>query len=258
MEEIWRDVVGFEGLYKVSNLGNIMSFQKGQQKILKPNIDHRNRYTITLSKQGRLLKTPLARVVANAFVRNPNPNDFIEVNHLDEDPANNRADNLEWCTHKYNCNYGTRVQRIKDKQNIPVLQYTLEGKFIAEHASMHVAAESINADAGHICDCCLGNRGKAYGYFWRYKDDGMSEQAKIRFSALMDASKNSRADKFTAKALNVVQLDMDGNYIQTFQSTRLAAEAIKSHRPMIIDCCNGKTKHVKGYKFVYERDYKQK
>lgn len=260
-KEEWKDVVGYEGIYKVSNLGRVLSIHRINRgrtfgnKIRSPMVDRRNRYTMMLSKNGKTKVVVLARMVAEAFVKNENPSIYTEVNHLDEDPSNNRADNLEWCTHKYNCNYGTRIQRIKEKQNIPVLQYTLDGKFVAEYASMHIAAEAINADAGHICDSCLGNRSYAYGYFWRYKDDVMYEDAKKRLKKKIEYSKKSRADKFTARALNVVQLDMNGNYIQTFQSTRLAAEAVGSHRPTIINCCNGKVQHVKGYKFVYERDY---
>lgn len=259
MEEIWKDIEGFEGLYKVSNLGRVMSvhrYNRGRifgDKIKIPSIDRRNRITMQLHKQGKTCNIVLARLVAKAFI--PNPNDYPEVNHLDENPLNNTADNLEWCTHKYNCNYGTRIQRIKEKQNMAVMQYTLDGKFIAEYDSMHIAADTIKQEAGHICDCCLGNRSYAYGYFWRYKDDGLYEKAKKRLAEKIEHGKKSRADKFEKKAMNVIQLDMNGNYIQTFQSTKLAAKAVGSYTPMVINCCNGKIKHVKGYKFMYERDY---
>lgn len=263
-KEIWKDVPGYEGLYKVSNLGRLYSVRKYSRgrvfggHIMSLRFDKRNRCTIGLRKNGKIKNISFPRLVAQAFIENPNPLLYTEVNHLDENPKNNNVSNLEWCTHKYNCNYGTRIKRIKDKQNIGVLQYTLDGHFIAEYNSMHDAAQSIKADAGHICDCCLGNRSYAYGYFWRYKDNDKYTIAKKRLEQKIALGKKSRADKFREKALNVVQLDMDGNYIQTFQSTKIAAQSAKSHTPSIINCCNGKLKSAGGFKWMYERDYNNK
>ena len=263
MEEVWKDIKGYEGIYKVSNLGRIYSvhrYNRGRifgDKIKKPLVDNRSRYTVSLNKNGKYRIFVLARLVAEAFVENPNPKIYTEVNHLDENPANNRAENLEWCTHKYNCNYGTRIKRIKEKQNIAVLQFTLDGTFVAEYDSMHNAAKDLKADAGHICDCCLGNRSYAYGYFWRYKDDKKYEIAKEKIKCKIEKSRKSRAEKFSERALNVVQLDKDGNYIRTFKSSKIAAENIGSHRPNIINCCNGKIKYVKGYRFMYEHIFRK-
>ena len=262
--EEWRDVVGYEGLYMVSSFGRVWSLRRRTEKVgnliggfmLTNHIDNRGRTSNTLTtKNGEKVNAVTARLVVMSFI--PNPDNLPQVNHKDENPLNNHVDNLEWCTAKYNCNYGTRIERIKEKQNIPILQYTLNGEFVAEYASMHIAADAINADAGHICDCCLGNRSYAYGFFWRYKDDEMYNSAKVRLQDKISASKKSRADKFTARALNVVQLDMNGKYIQTHQSSRLAAERVGSFRPMIINCCNGKISNVKGYKFMYERDFRK-
>ena len=186
MEEIWKDIPGYEGYYRVSNMSHVLNVKTGV--IRTPNIDHRGRMTIGLIKDGVLRSFSFPRLVAMAFIRMPKEEE--EVNHLDENPLNNNPDNLEWCDHKYNCNYGTRIQRIKEKQNIPVLQYTLDGKFIAEYASMHIAAEAINAEAGHICDCCLGNRKCAYGYFWRYRDEKLYQQAKVKIEKKTKTAKS--------------------------------------------------------------------
>lgn len=259
--EIWKDVVGYEGLYKVSNKGRIWSVPRLNRGrvfggyLIRIVVDKRNRCTVALHKDGKSVTFIPARLVATAFIREPNPDE--EINHLDENPLNNCVENLEWCSHKYNCNYGTRVDRIKTKQNMPILQYTLDGLFIAEHTSMHIAAESINADAGHICDCCLGNRQYAYGFFWRYKDDALYKIAKDRITRKMDASRKSRADKFTEKAYNVVQLNLMGNYIQTFASSKLAAQAANTHRSGIINCCNGKAATSGGYRWMYEKDFRK-
>ena len=262
--EEWKDVVGLEDLYAISNYGRIYSKKRvlcNNVRIggtfIKPRLDKRrscDRLNVHLrDKKGNKVVTSPARLVAKAFI--PNPDNLPEVNHKDENPLNNCVENLEWCTHKYNCNYGTRIQRIKDKQNMAILQYTLNGEFIAEYASMHIAAEAINADAGHICDCCLGNRKWAYGYFWRYKDDTLYAQAKERIEKKIALSKKSRADKFEARALNVVQLDMEGNLVAIHQSSNKAAQSVNGFTSSIINCCNGKMVSHKGFRWAYERDY---
>ena len=251
MEEIWRTISGYDNEYEVSNIGNV----RFDKKYILPTHTNGRYITVNVRKNGKHISAFVHRLVAIAFI--PNKHFLPEVNHINEIKTDNRVENLEWCTHKYNCNYGTRIQRIKDKQNIPILQYSIDGKFIAEHASMHVAAELIGADAGHICDCCLGNRSIAYGFLWRYKDDKLYNDAKIRLKEKIKASKESRTNKFLDRALNVVQLELDGTYIRTFMSSKLAAESVNSYRPMIINCCNGKCKQVKGYKWMYEKDYQK-
>lgn len=261
-QEQWRDIEGYGGRYQVSNMGRVWSVEResrghiyGGHELL-PNIDHRNRYTASLSKDGRTRRIVLARLVAKAFCPNPDPATMKYVNHKDENPANNRADNLEWCTHKYNCNYGTRMERIKEAQNMAVVQYTLDGRYVAEYASMHLAAQAIGKEAGHICDCCQGNRRWAYGYFWRYKDDTLYQDAARRISRKTADSRRSYAKAHEARARNVVQLTLDGRYVATLASTLVAAKAVGSYRSSIIDCCNGKQGQSKGFRFVYEKDYR--
>lgn len=251
MEEVWKEAKGYEACYEVSNLGRV---RDKEGNILPQRVWGRY-FVVDLKKPNRSMF--VHRIVAFAFV--DGYREGLEVNHIDENRFNNCAENLEWITHKQNCNHGTRIQRIKEKQNMAVLQYTLDGEFIAEYASMHIAAEAIKAEAGHICDCCLGNRKWAYGYFWRYKDDALYEQAKKRIAEIVERGKRTRAEKFANIALNVIQMTMDGMIVAVHKSSKFAAEAVGSFRPMIINCCNGKIPHVKGYKFVYERDYlKQK
>lgn len=244
MEEIWKASV--DGL-TVSNMGNVKN-SKGEILRLHNNRRYKNVYA-----NGE--KYAVHRLVAVAF--HENPFNLPCVNHKDENPSNNNAENLEWCTHKYNCNYGTRIKRIAEKQSVAILQYTLEGKFVAEHKSMHIAADSINADAGHICSCCKGERAYAYGFFWRYKDEGLYQKAKNMLKEKTEKSLQSRRDKFTQKAENVVQLDLNGNYIATHPSTLYAAKAGKTHRPSVINCCNKKAFTAGGFKWMWERDYKQ-
>ena len=118
-EEIWRPIEGYEGLYEVSNLGRVRSldrydsrnqFRKG--RIMKQNNDGRDYMSIQLCLNGKLKKYFVHRLVAEAFL--PNPDNLPQVNHKDEDKSNNRVDNLEWCTAKYNLSYGTRNIRIRE------------------------------------------------------------------------------------------------------------------------------------------------
>lgn len=110
MEEEWKDIEGYENKYQVSNLGRVKSLKSNI--IMKQNLNKKyNRYSIMLWKNGKSKRFWMARLVAKAFVFNPNPNIFTQVNHKDENKTNNNSDNLEWCTVAYNNTYGTRLQR---------------------------------------------------------------------------------------------------------------------------------------------------
>lgn len=111
MKEIWKPIQGFEGLYEVSNLGNLKSVRFKKHRILKPQKNNCGYFIAHLRKDNRLYQLLVHRLVAFAFVKNSNPEKFIEINHLDECKTNNAAANLEWCTHEYNINYGTRNKR---------------------------------------------------------------------------------------------------------------------------------------------------
>lgn len=115
-EEIWRPVVGYEGLYEVSNTGLIRSLDRfvGNRnrikgKILSIRIEKNGYCSVALSKYGKIKRYKIHRLVAQAFI--PNPEGLPEVNHLDEDKTNNSVDNLEWCDRKYNMNFGSRLNK---------------------------------------------------------------------------------------------------------------------------------------------------
>ena len=135
MQEIWKDIIGYEGLYQVSNLGRVRRLSKiitdvsqgGVRKrlfegrILSQSFVGCGYKSVMLSMNGCVKRYNVHRLVAQAFI--PNLNDLPEINHLDEDKTNNCVDNLEWCTAKYNSNYGDRNKKIsflkreRDKQN---------------------------------------------------------------------------------------------------------------------------------------------
>ena len=123
IEEIWRPVVGYEGLYEVSSYGRVRSLDryvkgKGESywlrkgRVLSPIKDTNGYLLINLCCNGKPKTINVHRLVAQAFI--PNPDNLLEVNHIDEDKINNRADNLEWCSRKYNINYGSRNIRRRD------------------------------------------------------------------------------------------------------------------------------------------------
>ena len=121
--EIWKDVVGYEGFYQVSNKGNVYSVgrvdsrgHRRRGRILKPKYDRGGYLTVNLCKNGKLKTKKVHRLVAGAFL--PNPNGLPQVNHRDEIKDNNNVENLEWCDSKHNINYGTRNERISKKVRV--------------------------------------------------------------------------------------------------------------------------------------------
>lgn len=122
MEELWKPVPGFDGMYEVSNMGRVKSCKRTrkskagslsnvQERILKPRSDKNGYLEVALSKDGKLHYYRCHRLVAIAFI--PNPNHFPVINHKDEDVTNNVVNNLEWCSVSYNTRYS--VYKVSQK-----------------------------------------------------------------------------------------------------------------------------------------------
>lgn len=173
MEEIWRDIKDYEGLYQGSNLGRVKSIRFGKERILKPVTTKNGYLQVNLCKNGKVKAFRVHRLVAQTFL--DNPNNLPCVNHKDECKTNNNVTNLEFCTYEYNSNFGTRNERVAEKNtngklSKPVLQYDLEGNFIREWAStMECGRNGFNQR--HITECCRGKRKTHKKYIWRYKDE---------------------------------------------------------------------------------------
>lgn len=172
MEEIWKDIEGYEGLYQVSNMGRVKSVRKNI--IMKPSVS-KGYYVINLCIRGKATLCRVHRLVAMTFI--PNPDNLPQVNHKDENHFNNNLNNLEWCDSKYNNNYGTKSERISNlllnnkKISKTVLQYSMDGTFIREWISVREAERITGFDCGHISACCNNKRKSAYGYLWKYKKE---------------------------------------------------------------------------------------
>ena len=108
MIEDWKDISGYEGLYVVSNNGRVKNVRSG--RVLRGIVNNLGYIMVGLSKSGKVKMVLVHRLVAKAFIENPD--NFREVNHRDEDKANNIVDNLEWCDRKYNVNYGSRMDKV--------------------------------------------------------------------------------------------------------------------------------------------------
>lgn len=175
-KEEWRPVVGYEGFYEVSNTGKVDSInfhREGYRARLKTQII-KGYVRVSLLKKSKVKHFFLHRLVAEAFI--PNPNNLPFINHKDENKLNNRVDNLEWCTASYNNNYGSIKQKISEKKGVPVIQLTLDGKFVARYKSLREAAAKTGAQLSSISAVCLGKLLKTHGYKWRYEDDEKDEK----------------------------------------------------------------------------------
>lgn len=183
--EIWKPVKDYEGLYEVSNFGRVRSLDMVLPMIANGVVTTRVRHGVLrkfhkghtgydyvmLRKQGHPRNCRVHRIVAQAFI--PNPNNLPEVNHKDENKSNNRADNLEWCTSSYNHRYGTTIERAADKIRRPVFQLSMDGQIIKRYNSVTEAEKATGVTTSTISGCCKGSYGhkSAGGYRWRYADD---------------------------------------------------------------------------------------
>lgn len=164
MIERWAKIEEYDGDYSVSNYGRIRNNETG--KLLKPCIVSNGYLAVTLKKQRKRKSVRIHRLVAKAFLANPEG--FPQVNHKDENKRNNCIENLEWCDCGYNINHGTAIERRSKKRSKPVAQITSSGKVIKTYDSIRGAERKTGIQNSHISECCRGIIQLAGGYEWRY------------------------------------------------------------------------------------------
>ena len=178
MGEEWRAVIGFEGLYEVSNYGRVRSL----------GMDAKGAYGSVRHLKGKILKASCGksgyprvclvgrhwanvhRLVADAFI--PNPENKPEVNHIDGNKANNRVDNLEWCTGSENMRHAYRAG-LSNQSKIKTAQIDNDGKIIKVYESSLAASRETGITQGNISKCARGLVKRAGGYKWAYVYDFM-------------------------------------------------------------------------------------
>ena len=246
--ELYAPIKGLDGLYEVSTWGNVRSldrwitnkngtkqFYKG--RILKPVCGKDGYLRVHLFKDGKRTSFYVHRLVAKAFI--PNPDNLPLVNHKDEVKDNNYPYNLEWCTDEYNKNYGTVIERMKKTltnrkdMSKKVYQYDLEGNLIKEWDSTREAGRN-NFNASAISACCLGKVKTHKGYIWSYKSIDNFD------------INNYLSDK------KIYQYDLNGNLIKEWLNIKEASKN-EYYYSSILKCCKGKAKTHKGYIWSYKR-----
>ena len=176
-DEIWKKAKGFED-YEVSNLGRVRSIErvvsyKGgsprlrKGRLLKPWKYNRGYLMVSLWQDGCRTHKSIHRLVAQAFVENPNPALWTQINHIDENPSNNRADNLEWCCQSYNNSYGGRMKRIAEALSKPVEAFDSNGIVVHRFAST-MDAQRNGFDSPNVSNCCNGKLKTFKGLRWRF------------------------------------------------------------------------------------------
>lgn len=219
-KEIWRDVVGFEGLYSVSNKGRVMSLMRG--KVLKCLIDGMGYPFVILYKANSKPKQiKIHKLVAESFIDNPEKLPYI--NHIDENKKNNNVGNLEWCSPSYNTNYSIY------KCSCKIKQLDKNGNLIKIWNSFKEIKNELGYDASTIRKVCKGKQRYAYNFKWEYADPS----SQLTYNR------------------PVAALTKDGELVGEYKSAAEASRCLKIKSSSVYYCLNGTFKSTHGLKFIY-------
>lgn len=254
-KEIWKPIVGFEGFYEVSNLGRVRSIDRittdslGRSYFTKGVIlkwtSNRGGYPIVgLSLHGKYYSRTIHRLVAEAFIGNPN--NLPSINHKDEDKTNNRVENLEFCTVKYNNNYGIHnlkqsiTRRADPNLTKSVFKLSITGKILKQYQCLRdVVIDGYKERA--VGQVCRFERFSAYGYLWIFS----SEIHRIKEMVSNYAKCRKKVNK------KILAFRLDGSFYKRFDTIGQAEKELNINHSSIFLCCNGKQKNSKGFVFKY-------
>lgn len=224
--EIWKDIEGYEGMYQVSNMGRVRALDRvkpnsgGQiaKGHILPQSDNGHGYRfVSLWKFNKGRRFYVHRLVASAFI--PNPNNFPIINHKDEDKSNNRYENLEWCTQKYNINYGNHMKRLKESyiangNNRPIDVYDMKGTFLKTFDCSNEVCKEIGINRRGLYLACQGVTKSYKGYRFAFHGEPLKPYMK----------------EGKAAPVSVLQYDNEGYLSACYDSMREAEKANNLYR----------------------------
>ena len=248
MEEEWKDIEGYGGIYQISNLGRVKSLQRlvnnthCSKRLIKESFlsvkrkSHQYDY-VSLYKNNKQKRAYIHRLVAQAFIQNPN--NYTDVNHKNEVKRDNRVENLEWCDKKYNNNYGTGKRRMIESRNAhnkwnaekETHMYDMDGFYVRSFRSVVEAAKYFNCADTNIRPIIDKKNRSAFGYmFSSVKREKMGSYKK-------------------GGLVPVQQYSLDGLFIKSFSSITEAARSTGSDVSKICDCLHGRRAYTNGFKW---------
>lgn len=180
----WRTVKEYDH-YEVNQYGDVR--HKQRKRILKPRSNKGGYLYVNFKINGKNINFAVHRIVANAFI--PNPNGYTEVNHKDYDKNNNCVNNLEWVTSSDNKRHAYKLEENKKSRGKKVKQYTKDGNYIKTFDSLSLAAKEFNCSVCAISNCCLGRSKSSQGFLWRFVEGSTTKYERNPSSAVQDSSK---------------------------------------------------------------------
>lgn len=244
MKEIWKPIYieGRETTYRISNRGRILnSIGNFKNKPLKIKVHPQNGYcSYGFCINKKFYYRYIHRLVAKTFIENPYSKS--QVNHIDGNKQNNNVENLEWATPQENTKHA--FENGLERVTKPVCQYTLNGKFVKYFNSMREAGDETCLKQHNISNAVLGNTSQVGGFQWRYFENNFNDIEPI-------------SRHYLNRNINIVQLTLEGEYIQTFSNQKEAHDCLgKIDSGAIAQVCKNKRRSAYGYKWVYAYNYK--
>lgn len=250
MEEIWKDMVGYDNFYSVSNLGRIWSKRKNKELMPSTNNCGYKQVNVTDGFDVRIML--VHRAVAMAFLLNEQ--NFPVVNHKDENTKNNEVSNLEWCSISYNNSYNDIAKRRSNSKK-KVYQYNSDCELIKIYNSSHDASKEMGISNGMMSQCCREDVYKKTkkkrnftlcGFVFSYTELGKQE-IKERFFQSKHPHRNGIGKL-------VGQYELDGTFIRTYDSVNKAGKILGISSSNISACCRGKFKQSHGFRWGYIKE----